>query len=119
MWVRAADLDELRGAEPEGVVRLLPAFDQHVVAAPREADAVLQPELRPRVYRPQGWLSPVLLVDGRFAGVWRHERDGDAVRVGIEPFAPLPDDVRAAAEAEAQRLAGFLGGSLELHWTTC
>ena len=27
----------------------------------------------------QGWLSPVLLVDGRMAGVWSHERAGDRV----------------------------------------
>jgi hypothetical protein len=40
VWLRAADLEELGAAEPEGVVRLLPAFDQHVVAAPRDAIAV-------------------------------------------------------------------------------
>jgi hypothetical protein len=60
----------------------------------------------------------VLLVDGRFAGVWRHERDGDTVRVELEPFAALPGDVRAAAEAEAERLAAFLDAALELAWTT-
>lgn len=118
VWARAADLDELRAAEPEGVVRLLPAFDAYVVAAPRDAPAVLDPALRSRVYRPQGWLSPVLLVDGRIAGVWRHERAGDAVAVAIEPFGDLPADVRAAAEAEAGRLASFLGGPLDLAWTT-
>ena len=48
-----------------------------------------------RVYRPQGWLSPVLLVDGRIAGVWSHERAGDRVIVEIEPFARLPRDARA------------------------
>ena len=36
-----------------------------------------------RIYRPGGWFSPVLLVDGVMAGIW--ERDGDAVT--IEPFA--------------------------------
>jgi hypothetical protein len=118
VWVRVADLDELRAAEPEGVVRLLPAFDPHVVAAPRNAEAVLPAELRGRVYRPQGWLAPVLLVDGRFAGVWRHERVGDALIVEIEPFAGLGDEVRSAAEQEAQRLASFLGGELELRWST-
>jgi hypothetical protein len=69
-----------------------------------------------RVYRPQGWLSPVLLVDGRMAGVWRHEVNGSRVRVAIEPFARLPRAVRRAAEAEAARLAGWMGGELELTW---
>jgi hypothetical protein len=118
VWLRAADLEELRAAEPEGVVRLLPAFDQHVVAAPRDASAVLDPSRKGRVYRPQGWLSPVLLVDGRFAGVWKHERDGDDVVVRIEPFGRLSEAVRTAGEQEAARLASFLGGRLELTWTT-
>jgi winged helix DNA-binding protein len=116
VWLLAADLDELRAAEPEGVVRLLPAFDQYVVAAPRDGGAVLDPQERARVYRPQGWLSPVLLVDGRIEGVWRHERRGSAVRVEIEPFANPSGRIRAAAEAEARRLAAFLGGDLELAW---
>jgi hypothetical protein len=113
VWLRAADLDEMRAAEPEGVVRLLPAFDQYVVAAPRDADAVLEAGRRAQVYRPQGWLSPVLLIDGRIAGVWRHEREGDAIAVAVEPFGKVPQTVHVAAEEEAQRLAAFLGGTLQ------
>jgi hypothetical protein len=38
------------------------------------------------------------------------------VRRQVEPFAPVPKWARTAAEAEAERLAGFLGGSLALAW---
>jgi hypothetical protein len=55
-------------------------------------------------------------VDGRMAGVWRHEVKGTRVRVAIEPFARLPRAVRRAVEAEAARLAGWVGGELELTW---
>jgi uncharacterized protein YcaQ len=112
----AADVEEAAAAEPEGVVRLLPAFDHYVVAAPRDADAVLATAERGRVYRPQGWLSPVLLVDGRMAGVWSHERKSGRLTVAIEPFEALERWVRDGAEAEAERLAAFLGGELELAW---
>ena len=98
------------------MVRLLPAFDQYVVAAPRDAPAVLPAEFKDRVYRPQGWLSPVLLIDGRIAGGWRHERAGDRLAVRIEPFGGPPAWARRAAEVEAERLAGFVGGALELTW---
>ena len=118
VWLLAKDLEEIGSAAPEGVARLLPAFDAHVVAAPRDADAVLPPERRDRVYRPQGWLSPVLLVDGAMAGVWSHERRGGAVHVEIAPFADVGAEVRAAAEAEAERLAAFLQGDLALAWTS-
>lgn len=109
-YMLAADVEAARAAEPSGAVRLLPAFDHYVVAAPRDGDDVLPPDARPRVYRPQGWLSPVLLVDGRMAGVWSHERKGSAVEVEIEPFSRVSRAVRAGAEAEAASLAAFMGG---------
>jgi hypothetical protein len=69
------------------------------------------------VYRPQGWLSPVLLVDGVIAGVWRHEHAGERLAVTIEPFAEQPDTVRDAAEREAARLGLFLGAQPQITWS--
>lgn len=115
-WMLAADVAEAQAAAPARVVRLLPAFDQYVLAAPRDAPAVLPTALKGRVYRPQGWLSPVLLIDGRMAGVWRHERAGSRLAVRIEPFSAIPAWARRAAGEEAEWLAGFLGGSLDLRW---
>jgi hypothetical protein len=104
-------------AEPAESVRLLPAFDQYVVAATKHAGRLLpDPALAKRIYRPQGWLSPVLCVDGRFEGLWRSERKGGRVLVSIEPFVKLTKRVRTEAEREAESLAAFLGGTLELAW---
>jgi hypothetical protein len=77
---------------------------------------VLPAAQRARVYRPQGWLSPVLLVDGRMAGVWSHEVRSDRVAITVEPFAPVGSEVRGGVEAEAERLAAFLGGEPHLTW---
>jgi hypothetical protein len=65
--------------------------------------------LKARVYRPQGWISPVILVNGRMAGVWKHERRGSRLVVELEPFGSLPRWARAQLDAEADRLAAFLG----------
>jgi hypothetical protein len=113
-YLLAADAEAAAAAEPDGAVRLLPAFDQYVVGAPRGDEEVVPAKHRARVYRPQGWLSPVLLVDGRMAGVWSHEPSGDRLVVEIEPFARLSRTIKAGAEAEAEALADFLGGNLEL-----
>ena len=116
-WMLREDVAAAAASAPSGVVSLLPAFDQYVVAAPREETPVLAAEHKDRVYRRQGWLSPVLLVDGRIVGVWSHERrKGGVLGVTIEPFLPVEDVVRAGAEREARRLAEYFGDELELGW---
>ena len=116
-WLLAADRDEAGAAEPARTVRLLPAFDQFVVAATRHARHLLPGPFQDRIYRSQGWLSPVVLVDGRFVGLWRHERRGNRLEVQVEPFVRVAAKVRRAVEEEAERLAAFLGGRLALAWT--
>ena len=115
-WMLAADGSEVRDLPPIRSVRLLPGFDQYVIAASCHAQHLLPGDLRSRVYRPQGWISPVLLVNGRMEGIWRHELKGSRVEVVIEPFVKIPAWVRRAAGQEAERLADFLGCTLNLAW---
>jgi hypothetical protein len=89
-----------------------------VIGASRDAAALLDPAEKKRVYRDQGWISPVLLVDGRMDGVWKHERKGKRLDVTIEPFGRVPKWVRAQAEAEAERLAAFVDGELRVSWVS-
>jgi hypothetical protein len=113
-WALVDDLPAIRAARPPRVARLLPAFDPWVVGASRTGDAVVDPAHRTRVYRPQGWLSPVLLVDGRIVGVWRHTLRTRHVVVELEPFAPVPVWARKQLEREAERLALFFDRELRL-----
>ncbi|HEY1337657.1 MAG TPA: winged helix DNA-binding domain-containing protein [Bryobacteraceae bacterium] len=117
-WMLAAHVRELRDITPARSARLLPGFDQYVIAASHHAARLLPGDLRARVYRPQGWISPVLLVNGRMEGVWRHEIKGSRVEVAVEPFVKTPAWVRRAAAEEAERLAAFIGGTLKLTWKT-
>jgi uncharacterized protein YcaQ len=118
MWMQAADAADAAEAPAVGSVRLLPGFDQYVIAATRHVEQLLPGDFRPLVYRPQGWISPVLCVNGRLEGVWRHERKGKRLEVEIRPFTGRTTKrVRAAAEAEAERLAEFMGGELAVRWT--
>jgi hypothetical protein len=112
-WALTSDLAVLAaGRRPRGV-RLLPAFDQYVTG-PRPREAFVPSAGIPLVYGQQGSVSPVLLVEGRVAGIWSHERRGDAIRVEVEPFQPLRPKVRKDLVDEVERLAEFLGGSPEL-----
>lgn len=114
-WILERDVPGLAAATSQDTARLLPAFDPWVVGASRRASALLEPRHKARVYRGQGWFSPVVLVNGRMVGVWKHSRKGRRVLVEIEPFRKLPGWAREQLETEAERLAEFLDGELELH----
>jgi hypothetical protein len=115
-FMLAADAEAATALDPPSSVRLLAAFDPYVVGSVRTDTDVLAEKHRPRVHRPQGWISPVLLVDGRMAGVWSHERAKGRIRVQIDPFARVPKAVRAGAEEQAAALAAYLGGEAEVRW---
>jgi len=117
-WMLASHAGQVRELPPSRSVRLLPAFDQYVVGASWHAEHLLPGDFRRRVYRLQGWISPVLLVNGRMEGIWRHEVKGGRVEVAVEPFVKQPVWVRRAAGQEAERLAAFLGCTLSLAWKT-
>ena len=103
------DLDELAQAEfNRPLVRLLPYFDTFLLGH-RERDHLLDTQYRPSVYRPQGWIAPVVLVDGRVAAVWEQAREGNRLRVKVTKFGPLSRRVIAGIREEAQDLGRFLG----------
>lgn len=115
-WMLARQLGQVTDAVPQRSIRLLPQFDPYVIGAPRDDPAVLSDEFRDRVYRSNGWISAVLLVDGRMEGVWEYDRGGSRLALAIEPFEDLPAWAREGAQSEAERLAAFFGQELELTW---
>ena len=62
-----------------------------------------------RVYRKAGWLSPVVLVDGRVMGIWSHKRRGRYLHFTVEPFGKMTPAVRDDIEVEVKDLARFMG----------
>jgi len=116
-FVLASDVRAFRAAPPRLTsVRLLPAFDPSIVAASWHAHHLLPPNRRADVYRPQGWISPVLLVNGQMRGVWRHDVKSELIEVRVKPFTPQPAWVRRAAADEAERLAAFFDRRLRFVW---
>jgi Winged helix DNA-binding domain len=83
-------------AELSDTVLLLPAFDPYVVGSTRQLDRISSGP-KEAVSRPQGWISPTLVVNGRIEGVWEPTADGPR----ITPFDPLPPGVRQALPAGA------------------
>jgi hypothetical protein len=114
-WMTPDGAAAAAGSSPGEGVYLLPAFDPYVLA-PISHRAHTIPDGRvDDVSRAAGWISPVLLVDGRIAGTWQAETAGATTTVTIVPFAPLPASVVAAARRHLRsRYAAVFGPDVRL-----
>ncbi|MEU4575790.1 winged helix DNA-binding domain-containing protein [Nonomuraea sp. NPDC023979] len=100
-------LDDLAAARPADEVHLLPGFDPYILGAPRSLEPLVPAAVKARVSRQAGWISPVVLHQGRVAGVW----EAKAGRVTADLFEPVPGDPLAAAVSRAEKLiAGAAAG---------
>jgi len=103
------DLDELAQAKFERpLIRLLPYFDVFLLGH-KEREHLVTMKDRPRVYRAQGWIAPVVLVDGRATAVWEHAREGNRLRVKVAKFGSVSRRITAGIREEARDLGRFLG----------
>jgi uncharacterized protein YcaQ len=107
-WILRQDLPELERAElPGSSVRLLPYFDSFLLGHAGR-DHVVEKKRLKDVYRPQGWIAPVLLVNGRAVGVWSHMHKGAHLSIEVRPFSRLSADVSRQIREEARGLGGYL-----------
>ncbi len=114
-WMTPAGAAAATAAGPPRGVHLLPGFDPYVLAPLSHRAHTIPAGRVDAVSRSAGWISPVLLVDGRIAGTWEAERSGDATTVTITPFAALPTAVVDAARTHLeQRYPQVLGPRLRL-----
>src|SRR5437868_6176438 len=85
-------------------VHLLPYFDVYLLAH-RFKEHFLQAKFYKRVYRNQGWISPVVLIDGQIAGVWNYKLSPEKIDIEIELFGRVARNVRAQIKDRAEELA--------------
>ncbi|MFI7699145.1 DNA glycosylase AlkZ-like family protein [Nonomuraea sp. NPDC049480] len=93
-------LDDLATTRPSAEVHLLPGFDQYILAAPRTLAPLIPPPLKPKVSRQAGWISPVVVHEGRVAGVWE-ARNGE---IALDLAAPVPQGPLDEAVARVRSL---------------
>ncbi|TCJ96822.1 winged helix DNA-binding domain-containing protein [Nocardia alba] len=105
-WMLSEFADDLAAATLDGGIELLGPFDQYVLG-PGTADTALLPaEHRSKVSRTAGWISPLVLVDGRIAGTWE-QVEGEVVVSMFSARKILKRDLAAAAN----RVAGATGAA--------
>ena len=71
-----------------------------------KAEEIIAPALRAEVSRTAGWISPVVVAQGRVVGTW----DVDGRKVQVRLFEDAGPIRRAALDAEVARIEELLQG---------
>ncbi|MEA2518109.1 MAG: hypothetical protein QOF49_189 [Chloroflexota bacterium] len=107
--VLESDLATLAAVSPDHPARLLPGFDPFTNELPRRVESVLRSVDHDRVHRTAGWVTPIVVVDGRVAGTWEIEKGTrGAGTVVVQPFGRWRGGARKELDAEIDRIAAFL-----------
>lgn len=114
--ILAADIDRVASAGAPSNVQLLPGFDPYLMGH-SSRDHLFDSQYRWRVSRISGWISPVVLLDGRVVATWSHQVAKRSLAVTVEPFRKLSPstlkEVRKRADAIAESL-GLDGAALKV-----
>lgn len=111
--VRAIEAAELpRGDDG---IRLLGPFDPFTVGSGLRGHLLPAKHLK-RVSRTAGWISPIVLIDGRAAGVWSSETKGSTLVITIDLFERTAAKTKRAIAMAAERVASASGARLRLAW---
>ncbi len=104
----AADLDRIESAASKASVRLLPSFDPYLMGH-SSRDHLFAKDHRARVSRTAGWISAVVLADGRVIATWTHQVVKGTLAVTVDPFRKLSPSTVKEVRARADSLAAALG----------
>ena len=107
--ILAEDQEELKAARfKQDVLRLLPGFDVYLLAHAAKDHLVAAAHYK-KVYRPQGWISATVLLNGRVVGTWAGEQKGSRLLIKVDAFQKLPRALRPQLEEQTARMGMFLG----------
>jgi uncharacterized protein YcaQ len=114
-WVLRDTLEPMRNSTSRGVVNLLPLFDALLMGLGRrqEIEPLISLAHQKHVFRPQGWISAVVLVEG----VWEYQFKPVDFILKIFLFTSLSTSLREKIAAEAERLGQFLNKKVSLEFS--
>src|SRR5260221_9160748 len=88
-------------------IHLLPLFDAYTIGMPRAREQLLAGAYKRLVFRPAGWVSAVVLVNGSIQGVWHSTTRRSQTVVKVHLFCSPTAWIHKGMEAEGERLSDF------------
>ena len=104
----ADDVDVMRRAKITEPVVLLPLFDPYLMGY-ASRDHLVEKQYAAKVSRTAGWISAVVLLDGRVAGTWTHTLKNGSLHIAVAPFRRFSTSVKSEVTKRAIELAKSLG----------
>ena len=104
----ASDLDRIAAMTMQPSVRVLPPFDPYLMGY-SSRDHLFAAEHSSRVSRTAGWISAVVLVDGRVVATWTHTAVKGGLAVTVEPFRKLSPSTVKELRVRFDTMAAALG----------
>ena len=104
------DVGAIQRATVEQRVQLLPLFDPYLMGYANR-DHLFEKVHAPKVSRTAGWISAVVLVNGRVEGTWTHTLSKGTLRIDVAPFKRPGAEVTGEVRKRASELARALGAA--------
>jgi hypothetical protein len=111
-----ATTDIMRRLKPAETIHLLPLFDAYTIGMPREREQLLDGTYKRLVFRPAGWISAVVLVNGSIQGVWHYTTRRSQTVVKVQLFCSPNAVIHKGIEAEGERLRDFFKTKVVLEY---
>ena len=109
-------LEPMQHLEPPETIHLLPLFDAYTIGTPRHREQLHSSGHKKLVYRSQGWISAVVLVNGSIQGVWQQTARRSQTIVKVHQFSPPRTSIHQVIEAEVERLSDFSRTKISLEY---
>ncbi len=106
----ARDVAEMKRARISEPVQLLPLFDPYLMGYAKR-DHMVDRAYAARVSRTAGWISAVVLVEGKVTGTWTYTLNNKSLRVTLAPFGRMPARVTAQVKGRAAEIGLALGAT--------
>jgi hypothetical protein len=86
------------------------------IGMPRDREQLLDGAYKSLVFRPQGWISAVVLVNGSIQGVWQQRTRRSQTIVKVQLFCPPRTWIQKGIEAAVERLSDFSRTKISLEY---
>jgi len=115
-YLLKSELNNFDSPLEDRIVNLLPNFDTYLMGHV-DKTFYLHPGKFKAVYRSAGWISSVVLTDGKVSGTWVLEKKKDFTFLRITKFEKLEPELKDLIKIEVDKLENFLETKIKIRYS--